>query len=191
MTGPRGVRPDGTLPASGAGRGPPPRNPRRSCPRPRPRGNLAVKPVGARPSPDPKLQETPVSTYSIWAPFDGAILDREMIVPGVAVDTAHRIFTMANLSSVWVEASIPESDFDVLARSRNGKVRFRSPAYPGHKFEGEVIYAGDLVEEQSRTVKLLAQAQNPERLLKPGMFLEVESSAPSPNPQTRSPPRPC
>ena len=88
------------------------------------------------------MLEAPVSTYSIWAPFDGTILDREMIVPGVAVDTTHRIFTLANLSTVWVEANIHESDFDMLARSRGGKIRFRSPAYPEREFEGEVIYTG-------------------------------------------------
>ena len=37
-----------------------------------------------------------------------------------------------------------------------------------------MLYTGDLVDEKSRTVKLLARADNPERLLKPGMFVEVE-----------------
>ena len=124
----------------------------------------------------------PVSTYSIWAPFDGTVLDRETIVPGVAVDTTHRIFTIANLSTVWVEASVHESDFDMLARSRGGKIRFRSPAYPDHAFLGRVIYSGDLVDEKSRTVKLLAEADNPERLLKPGMFVDVEVISPRPAP---------
>ena len=82
------------------------------------------------------MRDVPLSTYSIVAPFDGTILDREMIVPGVAVDPTHRIFTMANLSTVWVEASVHESDFDKLAEGPRGKVRFRSPAYPGREFTG-------------------------------------------------------
>jgi membrane fusion protein, heavy metal efflux system len=85
---------------------------------------------------------------------------------------------MANLATVWVEADIHESDFDSLARSRGGKIRFRSPAYPGREFEGEVTYTGDLVDEKSRRVKLLARAKNPERLLKPGMFVEVQVLSP-------------
>jgi RND family efflux transporter MFP subunit len=138
-----------------------------------------VKPVGAAPELTPKPREAPVSTYSIWAPFDGTILDREMIVPGVAVDTTHRIFTMANLSTVWVEVSIHEDDFDRLGRTLTGsKVRFRTPAYLNREFEGEVIYSGDLVEEKSRSVKLLATAKNPDRGLKPGMFVEVEVLSP-------------
>lgn len=119
-------------------------------------------------------EETPVSAYALRAPFDGTILDRETIVPGVFVDTTHRLFTIANLSSVWVEASVHESDFVELSDSRGGRVLFRSPAYPDREFTGEVTYTGDLVDEKSRTVKLLARADNPERLLKPGMFVEVK-----------------
>ncbi|WP_406694109.1 efflux RND transporter periplasmic adaptor subunit [Singulisphaera sp. Ch08] len=139
----------------------------------------AAKPVGGRPEAATNETEAPVSTYSIRAPFDGTILDREMIVPGVAVDITHRIFTMANLSSVWIEASVHEGDFDLLASSHEGsEIRFRSPAYLDREFEGTVIYSGDLVDEKSRSIKLLAKALNPDRLLKPGMFVEVEILSP-------------
>lgn len=139
--------------------------------------NPAAKAVTAQSASeaDSNSDELPVSTYSIWAPFDGTILDREMIVPGVAVDTSHRLFTMANLASVWVEASVHEGDFNLLSRSgAGGKIQFRSPAYEDLVFDGEVIYTGDLVDDKSRTVKLLAKAENADRLLKPGMFVEVE-----------------
>jgi multidrug efflux pump subunit AcrA (membrane-fusion protein) len=159
-----GVRPEATLQALHKGDSTPSVKPETFLPPDEGKGNLGV--------------EAPVSTYSIWAPFDGIILDRELIVPGVAVDTTHRIFTLANLATVWVEANVHEGDFDRLARSRGGKVRFRSPAYREQEFEGEVIYTGDLVDEKSRTVKLLARASNPDRLLKPGMFVEVQVLSP-------------
>jgi membrane fusion protein, heavy metal efflux system len=167
-----GVKPDGTLPPTS----------KESVTAEKPEAilpetgdkNGAVKPVGAEPDKATKPNEAPVSTYSIWAPFDGTILEREMIVPGVAVDTTHRIFTLANLATVWVEASVHESDFGFLHRSRGGQIRLRSDAYPERDFEGEVIYTGDLVDEKSRTVKLLARCKNSERLLKPGMFVEVQ-----------------
>ncbi len=146
-----------------------------------------VEPVGTRREKTANLGEAPVSTFSIWAPLDGTILEREMIVPGVAVDTTHRLFTIANLSTVWIEASIHESDFDKLARSRGSKVRFRSPAYPARIFEGKVVYSGDLVDEKSRTVKLLAEAENPDRLLRSGMFVDVEILTPRETPAVRVP----
>ena len=84
------------------------------------------------------------------------------------------MFTLANLSTVWVEANVHENDFDMLSGTRGGQVRFHSPAYPDRVFDGEVTYTGDLVEEKSRTVKLLARAENPDRMLKPGMFVEIK-----------------
>ncbi len=171
-----GVKPDGTLDSPGEPPGPE-EKPEKIIPPEKDRAG-EVKPVGAAPAEGVKPQDAPISTYSIWAPFDGTILDRQLIVPGVAVDITHRIFTLANLSSVWVEAKMYESDFALLARARGGKIRLRSPGYPGRVFEGEVIYTGDLVEEQSRAVKLLARADNPDRLLKPGMFVEVEVVSP-------------
>lgn len=119
-------------------------------------------------------KQLPMSTFEIRAPFDGTILDREIIVPGVAVDKTHRIFTVANLSTVWIEANVHESQFALLARSGKAKISMSSPAYAGREFPGEVIYTGDLVDEKSRTVKLLARAENPHRMLKPGMFVEVK-----------------
>lgn len=115
-----------------------------------------------------------MSYYEIHAPFGGTVLDREMLVPGVPIDLTHRIFLLADLSSVWVEASIHESDFDQLEASRGGDVKISSAAFPERDFPGLVLYTGDLVDEKSRTIKLLARADNPERLLKPGMFVNVE-----------------
>ena len=121
----------------------------------------------------PAAGRQPFSTYPLRAPFDGTILDREMIVPGIPVDLTRHIFVLGDLSSVWIEAAIHESNYALLAGSRGGQVELRSPAYPDRVFHGEVLYTGDLVDERSRTVKLLARALNPDRLLKPGMFVDV------------------
>ncbi len=130
------------------------------------------------PSPDVaeliKSQEEPVSTYELRAPFDGTVLERDQIVPGVVVDGTHRLFTMAGLETVWLEAYVHESDFDLLSRSKRGRVEFTSPAYPGEIFKGSVLYTGDMVDPKSRMVRLLATAQNPENKLKPGMFVTIE-----------------
>ena len=111
---------------------------------------------------EPKPDDAPVSTYSIWAPFDGTILDREMIVPG-----RRRRHDPPDLHH-W-PTSRPSGSRRASTRATSAcspaagaqTIRFRSPAYPGRVFEGEVIYTGDLVEEKSRTVKLLARREQP------------------------------
>lgn len=122
--------------------------------------------------------DAPLSTYTLVAPFDGTILDRVLIVPGVSVDVADRLFTIADLSRVWLEVSVSEGDFDALAHAHGGEIRFDSPAYPNHTFKAKVIYRGDLVDEASRTVKLLAAAENPNRWLKPGMYIDATLRCP-------------
>ncbi|MFO0892233.1 MAG: efflux RND transporter periplasmic adaptor subunit [Isosphaeraceae bacterium] len=170
----KGVNPDGTLPAPPGGAAPVDERPEAILPKADEGGKVAVEPVGSPADHVRASTDAPVSNYSIWAPFDGTILDRERVVPGVSVDAATRIFTLADLSSVYVEVNIHEHDFEALNRTQGGKVRFSTPAYPEKPFDGEVIYSGDLVEETSRTIKLLARAKNPDRLLKPGMFVNVE-----------------
>jgi multidrug resistance efflux pump len=168
-----GVLPDGSLPVA-------PRTGSEATSRPEPvlaagdeSEGSSVTPVGASSDAETKPQKLPVSTYAIWAPFDGTVLDREQIVPGVFVDTTHRIFQLADLSSVWVEVAIHEGSYGALSRSRDATVLLRSPAYPGRHFPAEVTYTGDLVDLKSRTIKLLARAENRDRALKPGMFVEV------------------
>jgi RND family efflux transporter MFP subunit len=124
--------------------------------------------------------ETPVSTYDIRAPFSGTILERGRIVPGVVIDGQERLFTMADLGEVWVEAHVHEGDFSLLRRAEGGTVRFTAAAYPGRAFEGRVLYTGDLVDDKSRTIRMIAQADNPDRLLKPGMFVEIRVRAEDP-----------
>lgn len=117
--------------------------------------------------------ESSLSAYSLIAPFDGTIIDRQLIAPGISVDLTSRLFTIADLSTVWLEANVAEGDFAVLAHAKGAEIRFSSPAYPGREFAGRVVYRGDMVDEASRSVKLLAAADNADRLLKPGMYVDV------------------
>jgi len=131
--------------------------------------------------------ESSLSTYALIAPFDGTIIDRQLIAPGISVDLTSRLFTIADLSTVWLEANVAEGDFAILTRARGGEVRFTSPAYPGREFAGRVLYRGDMVDEATRSVKLLAAADNSERLLKPGMYVDVVVRCPGEREAARVP----
>jgi len=133
------------------------------------------------------VDESSLSTYALIAPFDGTIIDRQLIAPGISVDLTSRLFTIADLSTVWLEANVAEGDFAILTRARGGEVRFTSPAYPGREFAGRVLYRGDMVDEATRSVKLLAAADNSERLLKPGMYVDVVVRCPGEREAARVP----
>lgn len=167
-----------------------------------PKGKTHAEPTGEEPPPDAttdvaaqaaassaqarKPSETvPASLYKLKAPFDGTILDRELVVPGVAVEVAHRIFTMANLDRVYIEANVNPTNLANLRNDSKLDVRFTSDAYPEQEFEAKLLYSGDMVLEKTQTVTLLARAENPDHLLKPGMYIDVtvgvasERSSPS------------
>ncbi|HEU5117500.1 MAG TPA: efflux RND transporter periplasmic adaptor subunit, partial [Isosphaeraceae bacterium] len=137
-----GVQPDGTLPASEDGAAQPTAdlNPEEILPEDTGGSGGVVEPVGVHMEGDESNSEhSPISTYSIWAPFNGTIIDRQLVVPGVFVGTTNRIYQLADLSKVWIEVKVQEADFDELVTSQKARVQFTSPAYPGKVFEGKVI----------------------------------------------------
>jgi RND family efflux transporter MFP subunit len=122
-----------------------------------------------------------VTYYRIVAPFDGTILKKNAVISQRA-DANDVLFVLADLRTVWVTAHINESAVAKLAGIRDGTIRFHAPAYPGRQFQARLLSVGSVVEAQTRTVPLLAQTENPDRLLKVQMFVQIvlDSSAGEP-----------
>ncbi len=143
----------------------------------KPADAVAAAPAGADAEADAggptPLPEEPASLYKLKAPFAGTILDRELIVPGVAVDVSYRLFTLANLDHVWIEANINPSNLPFVQSDEDVSIAFESDAYPGRQFQARLLYTGDMVVEKTQTVTLLARAENLDHSLKPGMYIDV------------------
>jgi cobalt-zinc-cadmium efflux system membrane fusion protein len=107
-------------------------------------------------------------TIAVTAPIDGRITERRVTL-GETVDPTKALFTVANLTSVWVQLSVPQRE---LARVRNGQpVTVTSDAAPGRTFAGVVSYIGDRVDETTRTVSVRAVIRNAGGILKPQSFV--------------------
>jgi cobalt-zinc-cadmium efflux system membrane fusion protein len=120
-----------------------------------------------------------VTRNDIAAPFDGNII-KKLAVRSQKADMNDVLFVVADLDTVWVKADIPESDLAKLSRLQDGTIKFRAArAYPGREFQARLISVGSVVDPQTRTVPLLAEAENPEGLLKAEMFAQIilDSSA--------------
>jgi membrane fusion protein, heavy metal efflux system len=119
-----------------------------------------------------------VTRYEIDAPFDGHII-KKFAVPSQKADMNDVLFVLADLRTVWVKADISESDVAKLSRLSDGAIRFRANAYPDREFQARLISVGSVVDPQTRTVPILAEAENPEGLFKVGMFARIilDSSA--------------
>jgi cobalt-zinc-cadmium efflux system membrane fusion protein len=107
----------------------------------------------------------------VRSPIGGIITEKHAIV-GELSDPSKSLYTVADLSSVWVMVDINEKD---LAKVRKGQAAIVSVgAFPDMKLKGRITYIADLVDQATRTVKARIEVANPGRKLKPEMFATVE-----------------
>ena len=105
--------------------------------------------------------------FDIVAPFAGVVVARDVSL-GEPAGPADTLLTLADLSRVWIELDIFERD---LARVRVGQpVAVSVTAYPGRAFPGAIVYVGDVLDPQKRTVRARVEIPNADGALKPGMF---------------------
>ena len=105
------------------------------------------------------------------ASFDG-IVTKAVVAPGEVVDAGTELFTVADLSRVWVQAEAYEKDL--------GRIRVGQPAiihvdtYPGQAIAGQVTYISDALDPQTRTAKVRCEVANAGLKLKLDMFATVQ-----------------
>jgi Cu(I)/Ag(I) efflux system membrane fusion protein/cobalt-zinc-cadmium efflux system membrane fusion protein len=109
------------------------------------------------------------------SPVSGYITERNAL-PSVAVQPEMRLYTIADLSTVWVQAQVFQNDLE--------RVKVGTPAtltvntYPGRPFTGRVDFIYPQVDMETRTANVRVVFSNPGLQLKPGMFVNVSLKVP-------------
>lgn len=112
----------------------------------------------------------------VRSPIGGIITEKHAIV-GELSDPSKSLYTVADLSSVWVMVDINEKD---LAKVRKGQAATVTiGAFPDLRFRGRINHIADMVDQTTRTVKARIEVANPGRKLKPEMFATVELALPA------------
>ena len=107
------------------------------------------------------------SVFPLTAPFAGTIIEKKAVL-GELAPPDQSLFTVADLSTLWIEADLFEKD---LAKIRPGmQASVTVSAYPGEVFKGRLTYISSVVDKDSRTVKARVEVPNPDGRLKPEMF---------------------
>jgi Cu(I)/Ag(I) efflux system membrane fusion protein/cobalt-zinc-cadmium efflux system membrane fusion protein len=120
-----------------------------------------------------KLMESgrPISDIAINSPVSGYITERNAL-PNMYVEPSTRLYTIADLSRVWVNAQVFQDD---IGRLKSGDVtNVTVDAYPGQTFRGRILQILPQVDMTTRTVRVRLALQNPGLKLKPGMFVDVK-----------------
>lgn len=110
---------------------------------------------------------TGASTFPLSTPLTGTVIQKTAIVGELGTPAAP-LFTVADLSRVWIEANLTE---DALSKVHVGaQASVKVAAYPGEQFKGRVTYVASLLDKDSRTVPARIEVDNKDGRLKPEMF---------------------
>ena len=132
------------------------------------------------------------ANFPVKASISGRVLKRNLTL-GEVVDSSKELFTIIDLSRVWVIADVPEKDIPLVEKGQEASIKISS--YPQERFKGKVTYISDIVDPLTRTVKVRIEVENPPkphfdkegheglipfnkkengRILKPEMFAEIQ-----------------
>jgi len=112
----------------------------------------------------------PMRTVTLAAPTSGFVIDKK-VVQGQSIQAGEELYTIADLSDVWVEAQLHEEDAGRVGIGAGATLQFTS--YPGRPFTGRVTYIDPILGEQARTVKARITVPNSDGRIKPGMYATV------------------
>ena len=113
---------------------------------------------------------------SLKAPVSGSVIDLQVARGAYLNDPTASIMTIANLDEVWVTANVPEKDAALVTQGQTVDVIFT--AYPGEVFKGRVLFVSDILDPDTRRVKVRIAFQNPDMRLKPNMFANATFMTP-------------
>lgn len=111
------------------------------------------------------------SFSSISASISGVVIERNVTL-GQVVQPADTLYTIADLSQVWIVAEVPEIEAHWV--SQGDQVEAEIPALPGLTVKGQLIYISDMVNPETRTVTVRIALPNPERKYKPQMLATLK-----------------
>ena len=107
---------------------------------------------------------------TLTVPFSGFVIAKD-VLEGQKIDPGMSLLTIADLSTVWVEADFYEYEAEAVKTGLGA--RLSSPYAPGVTLQGEVSYVYPFLNAESRTLKARMEFSNEKLQLRPGMFVDV------------------
>jgi cobalt-zinc-cadmium efflux system membrane fusion protein len=110
-------------------------------------------------------------SLSVTSPVSGSVTALSVAPGNMINDPTQPLMTVADLSTVWVTALVPEKDIAAVAKNQDAQVTVA--AYPDQVRQGKVLFVSDVIEPDSRRAKIRIAFANGDYQLKPNMFASV------------------
>jgi membrane fusion protein, heavy metal efflux system len=108
---------------------------------------------------------------TVTAPVSGSVTALSVAPGNMINDPTQPLMTVADLSTIWVTALVPEKDIAAVAKNQDAQVTMA--AYPDQVRQGKVLFVSDVIEPDSRRAKIRIAFANGDYRLKPNMFATV------------------
>lgn len=115
-------------------------------------------------------------TLTLYSPASGVVITRN-VMQGQAIQPGQALYEIADLSTVWVDAQLRETDAGAVRTGSTADVVVAG--LPGRAFSGRVAYVYPTLDSAARAVRARVVVPNPSGALKPGMYATVRLSTPS------------
>jgi Cu(I)/Ag(I) efflux system membrane fusion protein len=119
-------------------------------------------------------QGAPSESIAIAAPASGYVIEKN-VVEGASVDAGMRLYRIAALTKVWIEAEVYEADLAQVRVGQNASVAL--DYLPGRSYEAKVAYVYPYLDPQTRTAQVRLEIANRDLDLRPGMYASVTLGA--------------
>ncbi|MET3035494.1 efflux RND transporter periplasmic adaptor subunit [Chryseobacterium sp. NRRL B-14859] len=114
------------------------------------------------------------SPLIVRAPISGEIISNKIVNGQYLKSDADPVIIIAELSKVWISGDVKEKDIRFV--NTGDHVSVKVSAYPDRNITGKVYHINEIVDENTRSIKVLIECDNPDRRLKPGMYATVNFS---------------
>ena len=115
-------------------------------------------------------QGAPSESVPIAAPASGFIIEKN-VVEGASIDAGMRLYRIAALTKVWIEAQVYEADLESVRKGQSAAVTL--DYLPGRTYDAKVAYVYPYLDPQTRTAQVRLELANTDLDLRPGMYASV------------------
>ena len=108
----------------------------------------------------------------VRAPISGEIVENNLVIGQYIKEDAEPLVTIAELSKIWIVGQVKEKDINLINERNHVQVSLASA--PGKMIDGQIFHISEMLDEETRSVKVFIECANTNRIIKPGMYVRIQ-----------------